>query len=122
METPQVSPLLYWNHWTPDWAGFTGNCAVGAVPYTGTLYPESYLGDSSDRAVFIADFGGQWIQVIWVDENDNFNANKGVQMILTGIGPVCAMKVYKPSLILIPRLIQKLVISTMFVLMDKFTV
>ena len=92
MQNPQVSPLLYWNHWTTTWAGFTGNCAAGAVPYTGKLYPAAYQGDSNNRAVFIADFGGQWIQVIWVDANDNFIESSGVQQLLSGLGPLCAMK------------------------------
>ncbi len=92
MAQTQVSPLIYWNHWTPDWAGFTGNCAAGAVPYTGTRYPAAYKGDSTDRAVFFADFGGQWIRVMWVDENDNFKADKGIQWVIGGLGPICALK------------------------------
>ena len=92
MQNPQVGPLIYWNHWTNDWAGFTGNCAVGAVPYTGTKYPARYQGDSTDRAVFIADFGGQWIRVLWVDENDKFKADKGIQWVMGGLGPLCALK------------------------------
>ena len=92
MQNPQVAPLIWWNHWTNDWAGFTGNCAAGAVPYTGIRYPEPYQGDSTDRAVFFADFGGKWIRVLWVDENDNFKEEKGIQYVFGISGSMSALK------------------------------
>ena len=53
-----VSSIIYYNHYTPDWAGFIGNAAAGTVVYTGDMYPDRYKGNTQDRAVFCVSFLG----------------------------------------------------------------
>lgn len=63
-------PLLTWHQKNPreGWlsghpiASFTGYAVTGLEFYTGTQFPQRYWG-----ALFFADYGEEWIKVLWVD-------------------------------------------------------
>ncbi|MDH5563745.1 MAG: PQQ-dependent sugar dehydrogenase [Nitrospirota bacterium] len=66
-----VFPLLSWNRSKPreNWfsgyprASFTGHTVTGLTFYTGKDFPQRYWG-----ALFFADYGEEWIKVLWVDD------------------------------------------------------
>src|SRR5262249_28555263 len=54
-------PLSAWHHSGPSESnppGFIGNCSIGGVFYTGSLYPGQYR-----QQYFFADYGQNWIKV-----------------------------------------------------------
>ena len=65
-----VFPLLNWNRSKPreEWfsggprGSFTGHAVTGLEFYTGDQFPQRYLG-----ALFFADYGEEWIKVLWID-------------------------------------------------------
>lgn len=63
VETP---PLMTWHHSISGQIGFSGNCASGAVVYTGTSYPPIYR-----NALFFCDYGKNWIKCAQLDANLN---------------------------------------------------
>ncbi len=66
-----VFPLLSWNRSKPreGWfsghprGSFTGHTVTGLEFYTGDQFPQRYRG-----ALFFADYGEEWIKVLWVDD------------------------------------------------------
>ncbi len=66
-----VFPLLSWNRSKPreGWfsgysrGSFTGHTVTGLAFYNGKQFPQRYWG-----ALFFADYGEEWIKVLWVDE------------------------------------------------------
>jgi glucose/arabinose dehydrogenase len=66
-----VFPLLSWNRSKPreNWfsghprGSFTGHTVTGLEFYTGDQFPQRYRG-----ALFFADYGKEWIKVLWVDD------------------------------------------------------
>ena len=66
-----VFPLLSWNRSNPreGWfsgysrGSFTGHTVTGLEFYNGEQFPRRYRG-----ALFFADYGEEWIKVLWVDD------------------------------------------------------
>jgi len=66
-----VFPLLSWNRSKPreGWfsghprGSFTGHTVTGVEFYTGVQFPQRYQG-----ALFFADYGEEWIKVLWMDD------------------------------------------------------
>jgi glucose/arabinose dehydrogenase len=66
-----VFPLLSWNRSKPrkGWfsghsrGSFTGHTVTGVEIYTGVQFPPRYQG-----ALFFADYGEEWIKVLWMDD------------------------------------------------------
>ena len=66
-----VFPLLSWNRSKPrkSWfsgpprGSFTGHTVTGVEFYTGVQFPPRYQG-----ALFFADYGEEWIKVLWMDD------------------------------------------------------
>lgn len=66
-----VFPLLSWNRSKPreGWfsghprGSFTGHTVTGLEFYNGEQFPERYWG-----ALFFADYGEEWIKVLWVND------------------------------------------------------
>jgi len=69
--------------------GVIGNCASGLSFYSGNSYPSLYNAQNDgSRALFISDFGNQWIKVIRVDANNNYIPSAGVQDFLDNVGAI----------------------------------
>ncbi|MCH7527459.1 MAG: PQQ-dependent sugar dehydrogenase [Planctomycetes bacterium] len=67
---PLTPPIITWHHSDAGLSippGFEGRCAAGGAFYTGHCYPPEYRG-----RVFFADYVNRWINVLEVDDNDNY--------------------------------------------------
>ena len=66
-----IFPLLSWNgskpreHWFSGHprGSFTGYTVTGLEVYTGDQFPQRYR-----EALFFADYGEEWIKVLWIDD------------------------------------------------------
>jgi hypothetical protein len=65
--------------------GFHGNCACGVGSYTGSSYPARYR-QANKRAIFFADYAAQWINVLWVDANDELLPAESIEQFDSGLG------------------------------------
>jgi hypothetical protein len=83
--------------------GFHGNCACGVVPYTGTSYPSRYK-QPGKRAIFFADYAGLWINVLWVDENDNILPDETIEKFDNGVGNVFFKNIFETKSFLMHRI------------------
>jgi glucose/arabinose dehydrogenase len=65
---PLTGPLIWWQHDDPDLSsppGLSGSAVTGGVWYDGLAYPARYHG-----GYFFADYEGDWIKVLSIDESD----------------------------------------------------
>jgi glucose/arabinose dehydrogenase len=77
----ESAPALHWHHSDGGLSnpnGWEGSCVIGGVFYTGTSYPEAYR-----NRYYVADFVGDWIRAVEVDDNDQV---VGWSEFITGAG------------------------------------
>jgi len=64
-----TEPEIWYQHLFPELGhppGIAGNCAMGGIFYTGSLYPSDY-----HNRMFFADFGAGWMRVATFDSLDH---------------------------------------------------
>ncbi len=69
---PLTEPLISWHHSEPDLSvppGISGHVASGCLFYTADSFPAEYHG-----AFFFSDYTSGWINILEVDENNEFVA------------------------------------------------
>ena len=77
-----TAPTATWHHSNAALgspAGFSGNCSVGGVFYTGDRYPAQYRG-----SYFFADYGQSWLKVATLDGNSQLVSIAGFGSAMDG--------------------------------------
>jgi glucose/arabinose dehydrogenase len=63
-------PIWTYHHWWPGTPGFVGQCVTGSQVYTGSDYPQKYLGH-----LFYCDYASDWVRTITFDAKGNMLTN-----------------------------------------------